>query len=323
RLKRIDGIMTVVPDWKLVAFDLIPDNFFDKAATGYDIGGNPVSMTTTLADQNIDAYSDYVIDEVRDRLISAVTLDADPAAEPRVMDISSMIFYNTDTAVENTFHTSVSEFVNGSLDHKVAKQGTVPTLSARAVYMDLPPVEIFGLTYTATNVPLKRVPFYTVNVTKLAGWIPDGDSNNTHSVTDADPGDTDFTRGATLTDYAEALVNLAPPGDSVPATHPSNGIHDPVKVTGGVVDSECRSTTLRNCVKDELINDKTEGDYTRGNFYANIITILPPAEPVTTRIKKSNSGITDTAQNGVQNVADMPAAFSAQNADSSVDMSVK
>ena len=96
------------------------------------------------------------------------------------------------------------------------------------------------MTYTTTNVPLDRIPFYEVDLTKLTGWVPDED-------------DTSF-----AADYT---------GDKVISNKWEAGQHD--EIPGGGDKSPCQSVSPGpNCVSNQRLIDSTEGTYTRGVFYS-------------------------------------------------------
>lgn len=163
RTKRIDGILRMFDPWKMVAFNVIPATYFNDA-------DGKTGMTSTLQQDNITLYSNYSSNLIRSVLAS----NADASA------------YNSYTTVDNTFISNTSLFTNGSIDHISFDKNTGETIQARAIYMDFPPNGIYTkienqtTLYTAATVPLDRIPFYEVNMTELAGWVPNpGNTSST------------------------------------------------------------------------------------------------------------------------------------------------
>jgi len=159
RMKRVDGILRVFTDpWKMFAFNVIPATYFNDA-------DGKAGMTSTLQQGNIDLYSSYIASLVRSVLVA---------------NVSKTDFENY-TTVDTTFHIDATSFVNTSIDHKSFDQNISETIQARALYIDFPPdgvytkIENQSTLYTAATVPLDRIPFYEINMTELAGWIPDED----------------------------------------------------------------------------------------------------------------------------------------------------
>jgi len=239
RMKRIDGVLRVFKPWKLIGFNVIPASYFDD---------NLVSSTTQLL--NISTYSNYVTSLVRFALTN----------------------YSSATASPNTsFHNhidsdgrDVNEFTNGSVDHKVINV-TTRQLQVRAVYLDSPPNGIYlnstTTNYTAADVPLDRIPFYEVNMTRLAGWIPDED-------------ETSFP-----IPYSQ--------NESVTGSG-----HD--EIPNGANKDACQSAGSTNCVSNQELVDKTEAVYSRGLFYKNQTTT---DTIVTSRIYTSDDGVVDKSIN--------------------------
>lgn len=161
RAKRVDGILRLFKPWKLVAFNAIPQSYFDDDEVA--------NMTATLQINNIATYSNYVTNLVRGYL-QANTNESD---------------FDSSTALDASFKTPASDFVNinGSttIDHTEFVRDSSRNIQARGVYLDYPPSGIYttqvingtSVTYSATNVPLDRIPFFEVNLTELAGWVPD------------------------------------------------------------------------------------------------------------------------------------------------------
>jgi len=211
RLKRIDGTLRVFKPWKLIGFNVIPSSYFDS---------NRISTATQLS--NISTYSSYVTSLVRYALAN----------------------YNVATTLPNTsFHSftdsdgrAVNEYLNGSVSHKVISI-TTSQLQARAIYLDSPPSGIYlnqtTTNYTEANVPLDRIPFYEVNVTKLSGWIPDENDSGSFPTP--------------YTNQHDAIPSGGGPGGK-----------DPCQVTG-------------NCVSNQELVDKTEAIYSRGLFHNRLV----------------------------------------------------
>lgn len=160
RLKRIDGIYRLYDPWKMIAFNIIPASYFDANAT---LPGD--DMTAIIAQNNIDTYSDYVTNLVRQRLkLNEVSFNTSGV----VTNFAPDNFEGADSILHRTFNVGI---------------GNNRQLQARAVFMDYPPIGIYtscescasptmGLTKEDV-VPLDRVPFTEVNLTQLAGWNPD------------------------------------------------------------------------------------------------------------------------------------------------------
>lgn len=166
RMKRVDGILRLFDPWKMVAFNIIPASYFNDS-DGLPSGSG---MTTTIQANNISLYSNYVTSLVR----NVLNATGSPSA------------YNSYTTVDASFVNNTSNFSNGSIDHKSFVRnntGNARPIQARAIYMDYPPTGVFSKItnqttfYSAGTVPLDRIPFFEVNMTELAGWIPD--RNNT------------------------------------------------------------------------------------------------------------------------------------------------
>ena len=160
RYKRIDGVLRITDPWKLVAFNMIPASYFNDSA-------GLTGMTTTLQDENIDRYSSYVTTTVRHILAATGSKSA----------------LNSYSTVDLAFINDTTTFTNnsGAIEHLLFNVGSSNKrdIQVRGLYMDYPPTGVFtqitGQTtfYDTSTVPLDRVPFYEVNLTQLAGWIPD------------------------------------------------------------------------------------------------------------------------------------------------------
>jgi len=177
RLKRIDGVLRLITPWKLVAFNMIPASYFNDS-------DGLSAMTTVLQSANIARYSSYVTTTVRSILAGT----GSPSA------------FASYTEIDGSFINDATSFTNNSgninhLDFISSPTTNYRNIQVRGVYMDYPPTGIFtqiinqSTYYSATNVPLDRVPFYEVNLTQLAGWVPDVNILKSGS----DTGDQSFT----------------------------------------------------------------------------------------------------------------------------------
>ena len=173
RMKRVDGILRLFEPWKMIGFNLIPASYFNDS-DGLPSGSG---MTTMIQTNNISTYSNYVTSLVRNVLKTTGSSGA----------------YNSYTTVDTTFVTNTATFTNGAIDHKEFYQHISANdrpMQARAIYLDYPPSGIFTQItnqttfYTADTVPLDRIPFFEVNMTELAGWIPDRDQDTFSTYTD-------------------------------------------------------------------------------------------------------------------------------------------
>jgi len=252
RLKRIDGVLRIIDPWKLVAFNMIPASYFNDS-------NGIATMTSTLQNTNIDLYSSYVTTTVRTILAATGSKNA-------------LTNYST---VDISFIGDTSSFTNnsGAIEHLLFNSGSTNNrnIQVRGIYMDYPPSGVFseiaGQTtlYTAANVPLDRVPFYEVNLTQLAGWIPDVNVEKDGS----DNGDQSFD-----SDYTEH--------------------HDDMD------NSSCNQTDTpsgsRNYVTNEEFFYKPAGttttcnDASRGDFYPIATTSV---ETITSEIFTNSDGIVD------------------------------
>jgi len=223
RLKRIDGEISVIEDWKLIAVNIIPNSFFA------DENNAPIEASLT-------AYSTYVKDLVRTRLPSSGT----------VIEKAKFAFSEIDT--------SFSAYVGTATSYSVSPSTQIQ-LSARAVYLDLPPDSIYEEgTYDRDSVPLDRIPFYDENVTMLAGWVPDADNST----------------------FSDDYVNLHDDGVYILGKN-DDGSYDLASRPGYSIPST-------NWVTNELLIDPPT--YSRGLFFANV---LGPTT-VKTRLKNGSFG---------------------------------
>jgi len=253
RLKRIDGVLRIIDPWKLVAFNMIPASYFN------DDDGLP-SMNSSIQSENISRYSNYVTTTVRNILGAT----GSPSA------------FADHTAVDSSFIDETSTFTNnpGGIDHLHFTQHLTTNdrnIQVRGVYMDYPPSGIFtkitnqSTYYSASNVPLDRVPFYEVNLTQLAGWVPDVWNNNDSTVSGDVVFDDDYTDN-----------------------------HD--TMDGACIPIHSASGYSRNYITNEQFHEEGTGvletchNASRGEFHP----ISPTsAEEVTSRIYTSSDGIVD------------------------------
>jgi len=241
RMKRIDGVLRVFKPWKLIGFNVIPASYFDD---------NLVSETTQLL--NISTYSNYVTSLVRSALTSY---------SAAILSPNTSFHSHIDSDGRN-----VNEFTNGSADHKLINVAT-RQMQARAIYLDSPPSGIYlnstTTNYTAANVPLDRIPFYEVNMTKLAGWLPDEDEV------------------AFSTPYTEGHDQANQGGGQV---------FDPCQAyDGSPGNGELHFDT--DCVSNQDLTDKSFGDYERGMYYSYKSTGWKTT--VESRIYTSDDGVTN------------------------------
>jgi len=172
RLKRVDGILRVFHPWKMIGFNLIPASYFNDDDSGLS------GMTSAIQATNISTYSSYVTNLVRNALLAHATSTT----------------FNAMTTIDISFASVANSYINsGPITHtNINGTSTIRPLQVRAIYMDYPPNGVYeSATYTATNVPLDRISFYEVNMTQLAGWVPDNDDltfgadyTNQHDSTD-------------------------------------------------------------------------------------------------------------------------------------------
>jgi len=208
RLKEVGGRFTLYPNWKLVGFNIVPESFTN------------IPTNTVL-------YSTYVTSLIRYTAEVEKTQGASYFLNPASFN-----------DVNNLFTPTVaSELSSG--DHDKIIQNTTVQLQSRAIYMDEIPDGVYeGTTYTTTNVPLDRIPFYEVDLTKLTGWIPDEDDSS----------------------FAAPYT-----GDGVTNNKWRPGQHD--LIPNGGDKSPCQ-TFSPTCVSNQRLIDATEGTYTRGVFYS-------------------------------------------------------
>jgi len=252
RLKRIDGVLRITDPWKLVGFNMIPASYFNDSD---GLSG----MTTTLQDANISKYSSYVTTLVRDILAAT----------------GSSAALNSYATIDLSFINSTTNFTNnaGSIDHLLFDDGSANhrNIQVRGVYMDYPPSGIFTQItnqtthYSAADVPLDRVPFYEVNLTQLAGWVPDVDVLKSG----ANTGDQSFTTA--YTDQHDDMDNSSCNQTDTPSSGRNYITNEEFFYAGGGTTTTCSNAS-------------------RGEFYP----ITPvSAESITSEIYTSSDAIVD------------------------------
>ncbi|WP_020161614.1 prepilin-type N-terminal cleavage/methylation domain-containing protein [Cycloclasticus pugetii] len=237
RFKYIAGGFKIFPSWKLIGFNVIPEQFLN------------VSTHDAI-------YSTYITSLVR-----------------HVADIEKTqginYFLNSYSTVDRSFADYASSEISAGNYNSLTNSSTLQ-LQARAIYMDETPDGAYeGTTYTATNIPLDRIPFYEVDLTKLTGWTPDEDNY-------------DFT--ATYT------------GDGVVSNQWEAGLHDPIPNGAG---TPCQASNISagpNCISNQELIDGDEGTYSRGLFYARSAT--SPTTTVRSQIFTGNDGWVDRDVSG-------------------------
>lgn len=215
RLKLIGGKLFMYDPWKVVAFNIVPESYFTE---GQSVNSSTTGTTTTEA--NKSSYVNYIGTLIRQILLSYTTTSE---------------LYEL-TTVDSTFPTS-ADFNDGSINHALFSSGANRQLQARTLYLDLPAQGSYeSSTYTATNIPLERIPFFELNLTKLVGWTPDVNLGSDGSTA---VGDTSFDN-----DYT--------------------GEHDEL-------DNACNTDSVsgRSFVTNEELVNKCETDFGRGYFDAN------------------------------------------------------
>lgn len=260
RTKRIDGITRLFKSWKLVAFNAIPQSYFED-------NNSPVpEMTTILQGENISTYSSYVTSLIRGYLTINTT----------------ELKFDDSTAVDTLFKTPASDFVNSTTtDHtKFVVGGDSRDIQARGVYLDYPPDGIYTtqvidgseVTYTPANVPLDRIPFFEVNLTELAGWVPD----IRRYTDDGAPGDLSF-----ITTYTDQ--------------------HDVAGTAPG-----CASPTINNrhSVSNDELKTGCENKFSRGTFTPQSVGTYDDAIDVETRIYTNDDGVVNRTINANNPFAD-------------------
>jgi type IV pilus modification protein PilV len=253
RLKRIDGVLRILDDWKLVSFNIIPASYFNDS-------DGIATMTSTLQSANIDLYSSYVTTTVRNLLATG-----SPSA------------FKSYTTVDGSFINDTTTFTNnsGSIDHLSFAQGSANhrNIQVRGVYMDYPPTGIFtqitnqSTFYTAATVPLDRVPFFEVNLTQLAGWIPDVSVLKNG----ANTGDVSFTTTTAYTEQHDDMDNSSCVNTDSASSGRNYVTNEEFFYKGGGTTTTCNAAS-------------------RGVFYPITVT---GAETVTSRIFTGSDGVVD------------------------------
>ncbi|MBQ0841245.1 MAG: prepilin-type N-terminal cleavage/methylation domain-containing protein [Gammaproteobacteria bacterium] len=242
RLKLLGGKLFMYDPWKVVAFNVVPESYFTE---GQSIDSQGVTSTTTT-ELNKASYVNYIGTLVRQVLLNYTT-----TAELYAL-----------TTVDSTFPTTSSLFNDGSINHAVFNGSEDRQLQARVLYLDLPAQGSYeGTTYTAANIPLERVPFFELNLTLLAGWVPD--INQGESGPSAPNGDTVF--DGDYTDDHDRLNNACNPSAS----------------------------PVRNFVTNEELNQTCENEFSRGF----LDTHSGDDDSVKTAIFTGNNGLVDRSIN--------------------------
>lgn len=279
RVKRVDGVFRIYEPWKLIAFNVIPASYFNSAST--PSFNSVVGMDIDTQERNIQIYSDYVISRVRQALD---TWASSPSATI-TPDTSFSTFVGASGAVSSYVNTVGAS----TIDHTLFSVGESNhrQIQARAVYMDVPPNDIYQAgAYTPTGasaVPLDRVPFYEVNVTQLAGWVPDiqegasgagtgdlsftadvdGDYTNNHDDMDDDGNPVNLvsincSQNDTISSPRNYVTNEAffeaSGGNTVTCLNASRGDFYPIVTTSAIPDSISRIYTSNDGIVDQKIN---------------------------------------------------------------------
>jgi len=262
RLKRVDGILRAFSPWKLVGFNMIPASYFN------DSDGLP-DMTTTQQASNIALYSNYVTSLIRNILI----------ANGSVSDFDNYSTINT--SFVNQTNTFINTINTTTIDHLtfVAGNANNRQIQVRGIYMDYPPSGIYTtevispsttITYSVTNVPLDRVPFYEVNLTQLAGWTPDVSLLRDSGTA----GDQIFYTTTSYTDAHDDMEDKGPPCDNTDTVSGRNYITNEEffhATNGG-------SPVITTC-----------NDASRGMFYP----LISNSTTVSSKIFTNSDGIVD------------------------------
>jgi len=225
RLKRTGGVLAVYPDWKLIGYNIVPEEFLN---------------TTT----NSKLYSTYVENVVR----YAASIERTSGAT---------YFLNTYSDINSSLLTYASSYIADGTNYKQLANGTSLNLQARAIYMDEVPDGVYeGTTYSTTNVPMDRIPFYEVSLTKLVGWAPDEDQESFSTTYAGFPTTYTGTQGDTATnEYSR---------------------HDPFP--SGPDPTPCQSYDFANCVSNQVEILDREDEYSRGVFYSKTAGSLTTVE---------------------------------------------
>lgn len=155
RLKLLGGKLFMYDPWKAVALNIVPESYFTEGQT---VNGATTGVTTT--DTNKSNYVNYLGTLIRQILLNYTTPN----------ELASLTTVDTSFASYPTTHN----FNDGSINHTLFNGGANRQMQARVLYLDLPAQGSYeGTKYTATNIPLERLPFFEFNLTQLTGWAPD------------------------------------------------------------------------------------------------------------------------------------------------------
>lgn len=198
------------------------------------------------------------------------------------LDLIPDAFFDNDENIA-AYSTYVQNVVKAFVDgNALPSRPTIPTnlttvpvgstvqLSARAIYIDYmaslsSPIDGYDAAIDSST-PLYKIPFYTINVTKLAGWK----SQNTTTIPWNSPW-------------------LLQPNYTLNPTTPTTTGHDPSKTTCSL------SPSSSPCVENEPVQDELLVDdptYTRGVLYTNNATTGRKIT-VGTILYKGNEGLID------------------------------
>jgi len=244
RLKKIAGVTAVYPDWKLIGYNIVPEEFLNVTS-------------------NAELYSTYVTSLVR--YVASIERTN-----------GGSYFLNTYSTIDSSLLTYASTYVADGINYKQLNNSATLNLQARAVYMDEIPDGIYeGVTYSTTNVPLDRIPFFEVNLTKLVGWAPDEDQGSFSTAYPSFPTTYTGTQGDTASNVYSR--------------------HDPFPGGADKV-TPCQSyLTNKNCVSNQVLINGKEDSYSRGVFYPKApLTSLTTVE---SQIFTGNNGWVDIEAN--------------------------
>jgi len=176
RMKRIDGTWRVMQDWRIEKLKVMPSSFL-------------------LTESGLTNYQNFVSQFVKEYVLSI------PGN-------------NSNAGTISTTTTFTNEPDNIALQAGVNNDGNinVRTMSARAIYidfMDSTMVQTIKNQVVSGALPdaaLQLIPFYDVNVTKLATW---GSSNNTQALVTSQPVQNDNTHSrGVVTTLAAGTPNI-------------------------------------------------------------------------------------------------------------------
>jgi len=226
RLKRVAGILAVYPDWKLIGYNIVPEEFLNVST-------------------NAELYSTYITSLVRYTASIERTVGAS-------------YFLNTYSDINSSLLTYASSYIADGTNYKQLNYGATLNLQARAIYMDEVPDGVYeGITYSTTNVPLDRLPFFEVNLTQLVGWAPDEDQESFSATYPGFPTTYTGTQGDTASNVYSR--------------------HDPFPGGSDKV-TPCQSHIGANCVSNQVLINGKEEAYSRGVFYSKSPSSLTTVE---------------------------------------------